>query len=232
MPRDRRGPASRLRRVVVLAIAWRGVLGGEEAALCAPPTDLVTEEREIDDAVCEDSRRSETWNTAWAITFSIAAVGSASYAALAPPDWLSSEHRVGFYVTAVKATVGALDKLIDPLRIDVDGLCADHRPASARARQASLVEVARRERNSLTLSLLGGLTLNTAGLLYLGYERRDWDSAWISFGVGTAVAVAATLTAPVQSWLLRHRRGGAHRSVAMVCAIGPDGPGVALAGAW
>jgi hypothetical protein len=39
--------------------------------------------------VCADALRASTWNAGWATTFAIAAVGSASYAALAPHDWIA-----------------------------------------------------------------------------------------------------------------------------------------------
>ena len=168
---------------------------------------------------------------AWTATFAIAAVGSAGYAALAPRDWIESDSRAALYVTASKATVGVIAKLVDPLHIDVEGLCLAPHPASARARHALLVEAAQRERHALILSIFGGLAINTVGLLYLGIGRGAWQSAWISFGVGTAVGVASTLTAPVQSWLLNRRLDRSHH-VAVVPMIGRDSSGVALAGTW
>jgi hypothetical protein len=204
----------------------------EEPVLAAEPVvALGAEVRQIDDAVCADALRASTWNVAWATTFAIVAVGSAGYATLAPRDWLWGEHRAGLYVTAAKATVGTVAKLVAPLNIDVEALCRDPHPSSATARAAWLDRAARHERNALALNLLGGLTINTLGLLYLGYGRGDWNSAWVSFGVGTAVAVATTLTAPVQSWLLQRRRARSSDVVA-VPVIGYASAGVALTGTW
>jgi len=218
-----------MRALLLLGVLVPTVVAG--AAMAAPLADLSSGEREIDDAICQDFRQAATWNLAWTATFVVAAMGSAGYAALAPGDWLGSDSRAALYVTAGKATVGAIAKRIDPLQIDVERLCHDPHPASARARHALLVEAARHESHALILNIFGGLALNTAGLLYLGYGRDAWQTAWISFGVGTTVSVASTLTAPVQSWLLRRRLDRSRRIVA-VPMMGRDGSGVALAGTW
>ena len=219
------------RALPLLCVLVATVIASARFAMATPPADLGAAEREIDDAVCGDYLRAATWNTAWAATFAIAAVGSAGYAALAPPDWIESEPRAALYVTAAKATIGAIVKLVDPLQIDVEGLCHDPHPASAKARHALLVEAAQDERHALIPNIFGGLALNTVGLLYLGYGRGAWQSAWISFGVGTAVGVASTLTAPLQSWLLKRRLDRSHH-IAAVPLIGRQGNGVALATTW
>jgi hypothetical protein len=206
------------------------VVAGVGTAMAAPAVDLSAREREIDDAVCEDFARAAKWSLAWTATFAVAAVGSAGTAAFVPRDWIENETRAGLYVTAAKATVGVLAKLLDPLRIDVKGLCGDRHPASAKARHALLVQAAQRERHTLVLNIFGGLAVNTIGLLYLGYGRGAWESAWISFGVGTAVGVASALTAPVQSWILNRRLD--RTSIAVVPTIGRGSTGMALAGSW
>jgi hypothetical protein len=217
------------------ALLWLGVLvpvvvAGAGPALAAPAGDLGAREREIDDAVCEDFDRAAKWNLAWTATFVIAAVGSVSIAAFAPSNRIGNDTRAGLYVTAAKATVGVLAKVLDPLSINVEGLCGDRHPASAKVRHAFLVEAARRERHTLILNVFGGLAVNTVGLLYLGYGRGAWESAWISFGIGSAVGVASALTAPVQSWILNRRL---HRSgIAVVPTIGRGSTGLALAGMW
>jgi hypothetical protein len=218
--------------LTLLTIFPSATMECEGLAWAEPRGKLSHEDLEIDAALCEDARRAGPWDAAWAATFAIAAVGSAGIATFAPRAWLDSDRRAGLYVTAAKATVGAIDRLVDPLRFDTEGLCGDPHQASSSGRNALLLEAGHRERNGLALELLGGLSLNTAGLLYLGYGRDAWQTAWISFGVGTAVGVASALTSPVQSWLLKRRRDRTHRSVAMVAAIVRDNPGVALAGTW
>ena len=216
-------------------LLWLGLLvpvvvAGAGSATAAP-VELSAGEREIDDAVCQDFRRAAKWNLAWTATFAIAAVGSAGIAVFASNEWLENDTRAGLYVTAAKATVGVIAKLVDPLSINVEGLCHDRHPASATARHALLLEAAHRERNTLLLNILGGLAVNTAGLLYLGYGRGAWESAWVSFGIGTAVGVASTLTAPVHSWFLDRRLNGPQH-IAAVPIIGRGSAGVALAATW
>ena len=217
------------------ALLWLGVLvpvvvACAGPALAAPAGDLSAREREIDDAVCEDFDRAAKWNAAWTATFAIAAVGSASIAAFAPSNWIENDTRAGLYVTAAKATLGVLAKVLDPLSINVQGLCGDRHPASANVRHAFLVEAARRERHTLILNVFGGLAVNTAGLLYLGYGRGAWESAWVSFGIGSAVGVASALTAPVHSWILNRRLN--RSGIVVVPTIGRGSSGLALAGAW
>ena len=217
------------------ALLWLGalvaVVVARAGSATAAPADLSAGEREIDDAVCLDFRRAAKWNLAWTATFAMAAVGSAGIAVFASNEWLENDTRAGLYVTAAKATVGVIAKLVDPLHIDVEGLCHDPHPVSATARHALLIEAAHRERNTLLLNILGGLAVNTAGLLYLGYGRGAWESAWVSFGIGTAVGVASTLTAPVHSWFLDRRLNGPSH-IAAVPIIGRGRAGVALAATW
>jgi hypothetical protein len=219
---------------VLIWLAILAPLGSTVArgASATSPAPLSVQEREIDDAVCEDFRRAGTWNVAWAATFGIAAIGSASYAAFAPDGWIGAgDDRAALYVTAAKASVGVVAKLVDPLDIDVKDLCHDSRPTSVKARHASLVEAAEREHRALSLNIVGGVTINALGLLYLGYGRGDWHSAWISFGIGTAVGVASTLTAPVQSWFLRRRLDRSHQLAALPL-MGPRSAGLVLTGTW
>jgi hypothetical protein len=185
--------------------------------------------REVDRAVCGDEKRAATWNTAWTTTFAVAAMGSAGVAALASGAWLDDDRRAGLYVTAAKASIAVVDKIVDPL--DVSGLCGDAGPRSREIRRGPVDEAARRERRVLLENVVGGLALNTAGLLYLGYGRDAWATAWTSFAVGTAVSVASTLTAPIQSWLLARRldRG---RDIAMLPWLDRDRTGVAFVASW
>jgi hypothetical protein len=220
-------------RLLMHALPLLGVLvwAGEGAASAGSAAELSADEIAIDQAVCRDYIRVDAWNAVWTVTFAVAAVGSAGVAALAPSGWIESDSRAGLYVTAAKASIGAVARLIDPLEIDATGLCRDSHPASTRRRQAALAEAAHRQQGALLLNLVGGLTINTAGLLYLGYGRGAWKTAWFSFGVGTAVAVTSTLTAPIHSWLLERRRSHAHQ-LAVVPIIGVGGGLVSLAGKW
>jgi hypothetical protein len=188
-------------------------------------------ENDVDAAICEDEERARWWNDAWAITFGVAAVASASAATFAPAGSLTSDARAGLYVTATKATIGVAAKLIQPLEIDVKGVCDDRRPESRKTRHALLNEVARRETRALIPNVVGGLLLNSFGLLYLGYGRGAWETGWISFATGSAVAVASVLTAPTQSWLLRRRLSQTPR-VSVMPQLGRGAAGAALVTLW
>jgi hypothetical protein len=184
----------------------------------------------IDDAVCQDRERAHAWNEAWAVTFGAAALASAGLATFAPSSWLTDNTRAGLYVTAAKATIGVASKLVEPLDVDdVKGICGDRRPQSRRARHVRLNEIARREKHAIIPSIVGGLVLNSFGLLYMGYVRHAWESGWISFGIGSGVAVASVLTAPTQSWLLRRRMTEGSR-MAVVPRLSPGAASLALIG--
>ncbi len=222
-----------MKRFVLLSL---GVLvaasaGGEVEAATATREELGPKEAAIDDAICADHARVDGWNTAWAVTFSLAAVTTAGLATFAPHDWFSSDARAGLYVTAGKATIGAVAKLVHPLEIDVGRLCEDHVATSAKARHKSLTEAAHEERGALLTNIVGGLALNSVSLFYLGFGRGAWENAWISFGVGAAVSVVSTFTAPTHSWLLKRRIEESHH-VAAVPLLGGRSGGVALVATW
>jgi hypothetical protein len=187
-----------------------------------------SERREIALAVCADASRAATWNEAWTLTYVIAAVGSAGTAALAPAAWLDDDRRASLYVTAAKASIGVLDKIVDPLHVDTDGACDD---AAAQTTRSTLAAAARRERRTLATEVVGGLAVNALGLVYLGFGRDAWGTAWTSFAIGVAASAASTLTAPKRSWLL-DRRLARGRDVALVPWLGRDRTGVAVVARW
>jgi hypothetical protein len=213
--------------VILLAAAD----GGRVVAAVASREELGPKEAAIDDAICADHARAGRWNAAWALTFSIAAVTTAGLATFAPSDWFSSDARAGLYVTAAKATVATAAKLVDPLRLDVGRLCDEGHEASVKTRHALLGEAARKERRALIPNVLGGVVLNSVSLIYLGFVRGDWDNAWISFAVGSAVSVVSTLTAPTQAWLLKRRLDESHQ-IAAVPFVGVGTAGMALVTRW
>jgi len=226
---SRAGSRGRPRVTLALVLGAGMTLAGRAATATEPPVEGVG--NAVDDAVCEDHARAGKWNEAWAVIFGAAAAATAGVATFTPASWLSSNRRAGLYVTAAKATIGVVAKLVQPLDIDVTGLCNDRRPQSRRTRHALLDEVARREKRAVVPALAGGLLLNSFGLLYMGYGRHDWDDGWISFGIGSAVAVASVLTAPTHSWLLKRRLSEGPR-VALAPQLAPDAAGLSLVGAF
>jgi len=214
---------------LALVLGARMPLGDRDAQAAEP--DLASEGagNAIDEAVCQDHQRARAWNEAWAATFGAAALTTAGLATFAPSSWFTDNTRAGLYVTAAKATIGVVSKLVEPLEIDVKGICGDHRPQSRKRRHALLNEIARREKRAIIPSIAGGLLLNSLGLFYMGYVRHAWESGWISFGIGSGVAVASVLTAPTQSWLLRRRMTEGPR-MAVVPRLGHDAASLALVG--
>jgi len=214
---------------LALVLGARMPLGDRDAQAAEP--DLASEGagNAIDEAVCQDHQRARAWNEAWAATFGAAALATACLATFAPSSWFTDNTRAGLYVTAAKATIGVASKLVEPLEIDVKGICGDHRPQSRKRRHALLNEIARREKRAIIPSIAGGLLLNSLGLFYMGYVRHAWESGWISFGIGSGVAVASVLTAPTQSWLLRRRMTEGPR-MAVVPRLGHDAASLALVG--
>jgi hypothetical protein len=194
------------------------------AMLAAAPVAAVAQPQPCDPVIertlAVDARRARTWNLGWGLTFAAAAVGTAGFAAFAPDDWdwVSDDFRAGLYVTSAKATLGALSRAILPLRVPADASCAT--PSRVR-----LAKAAKRERRNIILNTVGGFAVNTAGLLYLGLERDAWSTGWVGFGVGTAVGVASTLTAPRWAWAMQ-------RDLVAAPIVGPDFSGFAIAGTW
>jgi hypothetical protein len=218
------------------ALIWVGVLAtalaaGRGVAVAAPPDSPGADQRAIDDALCADAILADTWNALWAMSFTVTAVGSAGYATFSPGNKRDGDTRAALYVTAVKATAGAIAKWVAPLHLDAKDFCPDGHPGSARDRRALLAEAAQREQRAVLPGIVGGLLLNSLGLLYLGHERHAWENAWLSFGVGTAVSVVSTLTAPSRAWRLNRRVSRPHHLAAMP-VIGGDRIGVAIAAMW
>jgi hypothetical protein len=222
--RSRRAPVT-----LAFVLGARMTLGGRDAKAAAPDPASEGAGNAIDDAVCQDHEHAHAWNEAWAVTFGAAALASAGLATFAPSSWFTDNTRAGLYVTAAKATIGVASKLVEPLEVDVKGLCGDRRPQSRRRRHVLLNEIARREKRAIVPSIIGGLVLNSFGLFYMGYVRHAWESGWISFGIGSGVAVASVLTAPTQSWLLRRRMTEGPR-LAVVPRLGPGAASLALVG--
>jgi hypothetical protein len=204
-------------------------LGDRDATAAEPDPASEGAGNAVDEAVCQDHERARAWNEAWAVTFGAAALASAGLATFAPSSWLTDNARAGLYVTAAKATLGVAAKLVEPLEIDVKGICGDRRPQSRRTRHALLNEIARREQRAIVPNVIGGLVLNSFGLLYMGYARHAWEAGWISFGIGSGVAVASVLTAPTHSWLLRRRMSEGPR-LAVMTRLGHDAASLALVG--
>ena len=171
----------------------------EGVAVARPTCNGSDESVQIDTALERDAAQAGPWNVGWGIAFATAAVGQAAVA-VAASDSISDNQRIGLWIGAGKASIGALVRVVRPLHIEPAPECAD-----AETQRRALEVAARRERNNLALNLIGGFALNTAGLLYMGIERDAWREGALSFAVGTAVGLVSAYTAPRRSWLLRRR---------------------------
>jgi len=187
-------------------------------SICLGRTD---EEVAIDDAVTADAMRAPDWNFWWSFGFVAAAVGVIVVGDVVRPDWISERTRVGLHVTAAKATVGALGRSLFQLDVGYERRCLDERRQPPGMQRALVARAARAERKTFWMSLAGGLTLNTAGLLYLGLARDDWRTGAITFASGTVVSVLTL-------WSLPHRAWSQHRKLGVV----PIRGGLAIVGAW
>jgi hypothetical protein len=219
-------PAPAVSVAIVLCLASPAV--ADDAARgrerCAGET---AEARAIDDALFADARRAPKWTWWWSIGYVLAGTGAAFVAADAPDDWLSSDTRAGLYVTAAKAYVGGLARVLAPLRVPVPRACGDDR-------RRLLATAARKERNSAILGVVGGVVLNTGGLLYLGLARDNWRTGALSFATGTVVGLVTLWTIPRRSWKLRGRLvDGAAIGIAPMVPLGGRAiGGLSLVGSW
>jgi hypothetical protein len=175
--------------VVRLVVALVVLVALPRAVAAEPTCETITA------TLRADADRARAWDTAWTLIYAGAAVGQGLVAGAAT-DGLSAANRAGLRVGAVKASIGVVAKVVNPLRIPVPTSCADA-PAALRL-------AARRERISFWFNTLGGLAVNGAGALYLGLHEDSWSAAASSFGVGAAVSVLSAVTMPRRAWRGRY----------------------------
>jgi hypothetical protein len=159
--------------------------------------------REIDELRAHldgQAHHARTWNLVWAAIFTGAAMGSFSLALANPfPDL-----QVGLYASAGKATVGALGRLILPLRIPRPDATGDACTDAAALRKAVAL-AAKRERGNFFLNHIGGALVNGAGALVI-WKYSTGSQALLSIATGYAVGLLSNYTAPRGSWHLYRER--------------------------
>jgi hypothetical protein len=188
-------------------------------ALLAAPAAADPACDEITASLAADASQARVWNIAWAVTFGAAAVGIAVAALTIPEDKISDNTRTGLWISTSKATIGAAARVVLPLRVEQPRDCADAPRALALS--------ARRQRNGVILNTVGGLVLNTAGLLYLGLEKDAWRTGVLSFVSGTVVGLFSSYTAPRRAW-----RGKRVAPAGVVISVVPTLGGAAVVGTW
>lgn len=147
-----------------------------------------------------EQRLARRWNTIWGLSLGAVAVGQFAVAYANPVP----ELRDGLYVGAGKASLGALVRLVLPLRLGVPTPAADPCTDVASLRKA-VRAAARLERNNFYLNHLGGILVNTAGASILWY-RGSPTQALLSVATGYPVTLLLNYTAPRNSWHLDRER--------------------------
>jgi len=141
-----------------------------------------------------ESTRARNWNITWGVIFGGAALGSLGVAVSGKlPDL-----ETGLYVSAGKAGIGALARLILPLRIPVPELTGDACTDVATLRKA-LEHAAKRERGNFFLNHVGGIAVNAAGA-WIIWKYNGWGQALLSVAIGYPIGVISNYTGPRASW--------------------------------
>jgi hypothetical protein len=148
------------------------------------------------DQLTREAGTADTWNLAWRITFTTAAVSSA---AVGLADAFPSK-QASFYATAGKASIGALARWFMPLHVNVPApspsvdTCAD-----LAVLRTELARVAKKERSLFWLGHVGAFLVNLGGSAYLWYADKRTD-ALLTFAIGYPVGLLANYTMPRGAW--------------------------------
>jgi hypothetical protein len=191
--------------VVTKGVAVRVVLvlvflvhSAHAQAITAPCSDAeVTELREH---LAAQSDKAETWNLAWRLIFTGAAVGTAVVGYLDP--FPSLQH--GLYGSAGKATIGALARWVLPLHIHVPAATGDACTDLAALRK-EVKRVAKKEKQNFWLGHIGGIAVNLGGAAYV-YYYDGIGKALLSIAIGYPVGVTSNYTMPRATWKLYRSR--------------------------
>ncbi|HUS32835.1 MAG TPA: hypothetical protein VMZ53_30245 [Kofleriaceae bacterium] len=161
-----------------------------------PGNSCEDEASELRQALTRESSRAETWNTVWRWTFTGAAVSSAAIAYV-DFDFLH-DSQAGIYVSAGKASIGAIARWIMPLHIHVPPPTADA-CADVEALHKEITRVAKKERGLFITGHIGGLLLNGVGG-YVVYHYSGLGQAALSVGLGYPIGLLSNYTMPRSSW--------------------------------
>ncbi|MEZ4366206.1 MAG: hypothetical protein R2939_07940 [Kofleriaceae bacterium] len=195
-----------------------------EAPACDP-----AEAARVRALVDEQADRARTWNLAWGAVYGLAAAGEFTLVVTEfnPIGTFDDDFRAGALVGGLKASIGFASKLVLPMRIPRPAPLTGDACADLAAAERTLALASRRQRNGFFLNHFGGLAVNGAGALLLGLYYDTWTQAAISVGIGLAVGVASSYTAPRGAWKAHRRRA---RGATLVAAplVGPGTAGAML----
>ena len=170
-----------------------------------------------------EARRSRVWNIAWGIVFTTATAGQlvAIATEFAPLDPYSDDTEAGYAVGAIKSGLGALTRVLLPLRVARPGPPTGDACADLAAAEAAQRRTAKLQRRAFYMNHAGGLVVNLAGLLYLGLVQGSWKQGAISVATGYPIGLLSIYTAPRGAW-------HAERNVVIAPAVGYRGVSLAL----
>lgn len=184
--------------VLVALVALWALFGPTEAH--AQATCDATEVTELRAHLAAQSDKADTWNLAWRVTFTSAAVGTLAVGLWNPFPSLQT----GLYASSGKATIGALARWILPLRIHVPADTGDACTDLAALRK-EIRRVARKQRSLFWMGHFGGILVNLGGAAYVWYED-SLGKALLSIAVGYPVGVLSNYTMPRGTWKLYRDR--------------------------
>jgi hypothetical protein len=191
-----------LRASCIAALIATAVPAHAAAAEPCDPATASAEAAAIRAQLDRDARNGRRWDIAWAVTFGVAAgvqVGAIA-AEFTPLGDYDDDAEANLYIGAINSGLGAVTHALLPLDVvrppDASGdACADLATA-----QLALRETARHEQQTFYLDHVGGLAVNAAGALILGFGYDAWTEGITSFALGYPVALLATYTQPRGAW--------------------------------
>ncbi len=141
-----------------------------------------------------ESHRLQVWRYAWAIGFGAGAIAQGALAEVIDDH----DQRAGLWVGAIKSSIGALSRLVLPVRVTVPAVDPDVCVDGAHLR-AALDDARRAERAGFWLNHIGGFLVNAAGTVVLAHYA-SWKVGLLSFAVGYPIGLASTYTMPRWAW--------------------------------
>ena len=182
--------------LVVLLLLVRPAAAQNVPPAAAPSTCDPAEAASLRAHLEHEQHSAKRWNVVWGAIYGGLAVASFGVAIADPfPD-----QTPGFYVGGTKSAIGALSRVITPLRIPVPPIDADVCTDIANLHKA-VKTAARHERGNFYLNHFGAIFLNGAGGMIL-WHYSDGKKALINAVTGYPVGLLSVYTAPRGSWHL------------------------------
>ncbi len=177
----------------------------------------------------DEAARARRWNLGWSVGFAAASAGELGVAAARwnPLGVYDDRVRDTLYVGAGKAAIGAIARIVTPLRVRVPELLTDP-CADVIALRGALADAARHERRLFWTAHVGGFVVNLAGVAILA-DQTSWGVAAVSFAIAYPVGLLSTYTMPRGSW---HAWRALERVTIVPVPLAGGGAGVGVAGSF